>query len=49
MEVVIDYEQLSGTQNETTIKVLSIAGDVLETLQFLTPYAMRPHGDTEKV
>jgi len=34
MEVVIDYEQLSGTQNETIIKELSIAGDyVLETFQ----------------
>ena len=48
MEFVIDYEQISGTQNETIIKELSIVGDkVLETFQFLTPYAMRPHGDSE--
>jgi hypothetical protein len=48
MEVVIDYEQLSGSQNETIIKELSIAGDnVVENFQFLSPYAKRPHGDTE--
>jgi len=48
MEVVIDYEQLSGTQNETIIKEMSIAGDnVLESFQFLSPKVMRPHGNTE--
>ena len=48
MEAVIDYEQLSGPKNETIIKELSIAGDnVLEIFQFLSPYAMRPHGDIE--
>jgi hypothetical protein len=47
MEVVIDYEQLSVTQTET-IKELSFAGEnVLENFQFLSPYAMRPHSDTE--
>ena len=50
MEAAIGYEQLSGTQNETIIKELSFAGEnVLETFQFLIPYAMRPHGDTEKI
>jgi hypothetical protein len=29
MEVVIDYEQLSGTQNETIVKELSIAGEIV--------------------
>ena len=48
MEDDIDYEQLSGTRNETIIKELFIAGEnVLETFQFLSPYTMRPHGDTE--
>ena len=48
LEFVIDYEQLNGTQNVTIIKELSIAGEsVLETFQFLSPYAMRPHRDTE--
>ena len=48
MEAVIDYEQLSGKQNESIIKEMSIAGEnVIETFQFLSPYAMRLHGDTE--
>ena len=48
MEAVIYYEQLCGTQNETIIKELSISSDnVLENFQYLTPYGMRPHGDTE--
>jgi hypothetical protein len=48
MEVVVDYEYLTGTQNETIIMEMSIAGEnVLETLHFQSPYAMRPQGDTE--
>jgi hypothetical protein len=48
MEVVVDYEYLTGSQNETVIKELSIAGEnVLETWHFQRPYAMRPHGDEE--
>ena len=48
IEIIIDYEQLSGTQNETVIKELYIAGDnVLGFFQFLCPYGMRPHGDSE--
>jgi hypothetical protein len=44
----VDFEQLSGTQNETIIKELSIAGEnVFETFQFLSPYPMRPRGDSE--
>ena len=47
MEIFIDYEYLIGTQNVTFIKELSIAAEnVIETFQFQTPYAMRPHGDT---
>jgi hypothetical protein len=47
MEVAIDYEQLRGTENATIIKELSIAGEnTLETFQFMSPYAMRPHGDS---
>jgi len=48
IEIVIDYEQLRGTQNETVIKELYIAGDnILEIFQFLSPYVMRSHGDSE--
>ena len=48
MEVVVDYEYLTGSQNETVVKELSIAGEnVLETFHFQSPYAMRPHGDQE--
>jgi len=39
-----DFEQLCGTQNETVVKELSIAGhNVLETFQFQSPYGMKPH------
>ena len=48
MEAVLDFEQLCGTQNETVVKELSIAGhNVFETFQFQIPYAMRPHGNRE--
>ena len=48
VDAVVDFEQLSGTQNETVIKELSIAGrNDLETFQFQNPYAMRHHGDSE--
>ena len=48
MDVVIYYEQLSGTHNESIIKDLSMAVvNVLETIEFLSPYVMRTHGDTE--
>ena len=48
IETVVDFEQLSGTQNESFMKEMSTAGrNVLETFQFQSPYAMRPHGDTE--
>jgi len=45
MEFVIVYEYLTGTQNETVIKMS--CENVLETFQFPSPYAMRPHRDTE--
>ena len=49
MEAVVDFEQLYGTQNETVVKELSIAGhNVLETFQFHSPFGMRPHGNSEK-
>ena len=48
MEGVLDFEQLCGTQNETVVKELSIAGhNVFETFQFQSPYGMRPHGNSE--
>jgi hypothetical protein len=48
MEAVVEFEQLCGTQNETVVKELSIAGhSVLETFQFQSPYGMRPHGNSE--
>ena len=48
MEAVVDFEQLSGTQNETFVKELSVAGmNVLETIQFQRPYSVRPHWNSE--
>jgi hypothetical protein len=48
MEAVVDFEQLCGTQNETFVNELSIAGrKVLETFQIQSPYAMRPHDGSE--
>jgi len=48
MEVVVDYEYLPGSQNETILKELSIAGEnVLEKFHFQSPYAMRTHVDEE--
>ena len=49
MEAVVDFEQLCGIQNDTTVKELSIADhNVLENFCFQRPYAMRPHGNCEK-
>ena len=43
MEVVIDYEYLSGTHGEEVIKELSVASeDVQETFRFLPPTAWIP-------
>ena len=48
MEVVIDYESLKGSQGEVVIKELSLAAkNVVHTLHFQSPYAMRPHGSSE--
>ena len=48
MEAVVEFEQLCGTQYETVVKELSVAGrNVLETFQFQSPYAMRPRGNSE--
>jgi len=48
MEAVVDFEQLCGTQNETIVKELCVAAhNVIETFQFQSPYAMRPHGNSE--
>ena len=44
----VDFERLCGTQNETFVKELSIAGrNILETFQFQGTYAMRPYGENE--
>ena len=50
MEVGLDYEYLMGSQNETAIKELSIAGEnVLETFHFQSSYVMITHGDEKTV
>ena len=44
----MEFEQLIGTQNETVVKKLSIAGgNVFETFQFQSPFAMRRNDDIE--
>jgi len=48
MDAVVDFEQLCGTQNETVVKEMSIAGrNVRETFQVQSPYGMRLHSDSE--
>jgi len=48
MEVVIDYEYLSGAHGEEVIKEVSVASEnVLETFRFLPPYSMDPHGSDQ--
>ena len=48
MEAVVGFEQFYGTQNETVVKEMSVAGsNVLGTFQFESRYAMRPHGNSE--
>ena len=48
MEPVVDFEQLCGSQNQTVVKELSVAGHiVLETFQFQSPHGMRAHGSCE--
>ena len=48
MDVVVEYEYLTGTQNGTFMKELSIVGEIiLELFQFQSPYAMRPHANKE--
>jgi hypothetical protein len=45
MEVVIDYEYLTGANGEVIEKQLSVAAkDVLHTFHFRNPYPMNPHG-----
>jgi hypothetical protein len=47
MEAVIDYVILKGSQGEEILKEISVAAeDVIETLHFQSPCAMRPHGST---
>jgi hypothetical protein len=44
MEVVIDYEYLSGAHGEEVIKEVSVASEtVLDTFRFLPPYPMDAH------
>ena len=44
MEVVIDYEYLSGAHCEEVNKEISVASEnALETFRFLPPYCVDPH------
>ena len=48
MEVVIDYEYLTGAKGETVVKELFVAAkDVLQMFHFRNPYPMKPHGSEE--
>jgi hypothetical protein len=48
MEVVIDYEYLTGAKVETMVKEISVAAkDVLHTFHFRNPNPMNPHGSKE--
>jgi len=48
MEVVIDYEYLTGAKGEVVVKELSVAAkDVIHTFHFRNPYPMSPHGSEE--
>ena len=48
MEVVIDYEYLSGAHCEEVMKVLSVASEnVRETFRFLPPYSMDAHSSDQ--
>jgi len=43
MEVVIDYEYLSGARGEAMPKEVSVASEnVIDTFRFFTPYTMNP-------
>jgi len=45
MEVLIDYEYLSGIAKEPVVKELAIAAkDVVQTFHFKSPYHMQNHG-----
>jgi len=47
-EVVIDYEFLRGSQNETIVKELCVASAAAsETFRFKSPYKMAEHGSSE--
>jgi hypothetical protein len=44
MEVVMDYEYLTGARGEEVPKEVSVASEnVIDTFRFLTPYSMNPH------
>jgi hypothetical protein len=48
MEVVIEFENLPGANNEPVVNELVIAAeDVLHTYHFQSPYHMHPHGSDE--
>ena len=48
MEVVIGYEALKGSYNETVIKEIALVADgVIRTLHFQAPYDIQSHGSTE--
>ena len=47
-KALIDYEFLSGRQNETVVKELCVASAVAsETFRSKLPYKMANHGSTE--
>ena len=48
MEVLIDYEYLTGAKVETVVKEISVAAkDFLHTFHFRNPYPMNPQGSEE--
>jgi hypothetical protein len=48
MEVVIDYEALKSSHNETLFKELALVADgVIRIRHFQAPYDMQPHGSAE--
>ena len=48
MDVVIDYEYLTGAKVESVVKELSVAAkNVLHTFHFRNTHLMNPHGSEE--
>jgi hypothetical protein len=47
VELVIDYENLKGTNDEVVMKVVGLVADIVQTFHFKSPYKMASHGDVE--